>query len=234
MTDVITLDDCGGRANRGSSMALPSSALQTDSAFCAQFTFPFQPESVELEEVGSKKDLDVRPASMHIEIPRSNVMDTHRRTSSTLPNFSFNANDISGLQDDETPPVTPDENVAVTPSRRKHKRSGSEFVGGDSRLGVSSAVSSSPTKATFHEAAVMSMGPPSGRRGHAHRRSAAISNHDLSKLVQSPADVPSRLSSSLPNTPLEHPAYASAADSSIVPHVLDYESSGGCVRDAIG
>lgn len=169
------------------------------------FSFPMQPPS----RKGSGDDVSRRPASMHINLPPAESSFTsHRRAVSTLPSFTFNASDTSGRKDGETPPQTPDETTPITPSRRGHRRGGSEFVGGDSRFGVSNAVSSSPTKTNALPLPVAPSGPPAnGRRGHAHRRSAAISSHDVGSIMQ-PAETQPRLSSSLPTTPLDHPADA--------------------------
>ncbi|KAF2484061.1 hypothetical protein BDY17DRAFT_120620 [Neohortaea acidophila] len=147
-----------------------------------------------------------RPASssMHIDIP-SSAASSHRRTASTLPSFTFNAADTSGRRDsDDSPPRTPEDTLTTSPPRTGHRRGGSEFVGGDSRLGLSNVLSSSPTKACEPHGftANPSVAAP-GRRGHAHRRSAAISNHDVAKLMQPPSDAQPRLSSSLPTTPLD-------------------------------
>ena len=180
------------------------------------FSFPILPQTSLLRRSEIANDSSRRPASMHIQLPTpQNVPNSHRRSTSTLPSFAFNSTDTSGLHEDaETPPQTPDENAPVTPSRRGHRRGGSEFVGGDSRLGVSNALSSSPTKTNASQLPIASAGPPpSGRRGHAHRRSAAISSHDVGNIIQ-PAEVQPRLSSSLPNTPLEHPAQATPTDPS--------------------
>ena len=177
------------------------------------FSFPVQPQTSLSTRPEIASDSSGRPASMDINLPPPlSMVNSHRRTASTLPSFTFNSTDTSGRQEVEnetTPPQTPDENAPVTPSRRGHRRGGSEFVGGDSRLGVSNAVSSSPTKTNALPLPVSSAtGPPtSGRRGHAHRRSVAMStmsSHDVSTIQ--PAEVPPRLSSSLPTTPLEHPA----------------------------
>lgn len=132
---------------------------------------------------------------------------------STLPSFTFNSADSSGLQQTPTttPPKTPEEEAPTTPSRRGHRRGGSEFVGGDSRLGVSNAVSTSPTKANAPSLPVPTSGPPAGRRGHSHRRSAAISSHDLSNIMR-PAEDPPRTSSSLPSTPMEYPGQTPPLD----------------------
>lgn len=88
-------------------------------------------------------------------------------------------------------------------------------MGGDSRFGVSSAVSSSPTKANALPLPVPATGPPpSGRRGHAHRRSAAISSHDVGNIMQ-PSELQPRVSTSLPTTPLDHPAEAPVLNRSL-------------------
>ena len=174
------------------------------------FSFPRIPQPQLPSTQGSVIDSSRRPASVQLSmppppLPHTSTGNPHRRSASTLPGFNFNSADTSGRKDNKTPPQTPDENEPVTPSRRGHRRGGSEFVGGDSRLGVSNAVSSSPTKANAPPLAVPPSGPPpSGKPRHAHRRSAAMSSHDVSVFMQ-PTEVPPRLSSSLPTTPLEHP-----------------------------
>lgn len=168
------------------------------------FSFPARPQ-VAASSQAPTPAANRRPASMHANSPPIlNVPIAHRRSASTLPGFSFNASDTSGLKEDLVPTLMPDQPALVTPSKRGHKRGGSEFVGGDSRFGVSGAISSSPTKATALPLPVPSSGPPPGRRGHAHRRSAAMSNHDVSDMVK-PSDDKQRQSNSLPNIPLEHP-----------------------------
>ena len=172
------------------------------------FAFParFEPRSRH-RQAATESSNRLDSASMHIDIPRSGVSNTHRRTVSTLPSFSFNATDASGRQGDDSPPRTSDEISPATPGRRGHRRGGSEFVGGDSRMGVHNALSSSPTKASaLPDLGATGPSTVPGRRGHAHRRSAAISSNDVAKLMQAPTDLQPRLSSSLPSTPLEHPA----------------------------
>ena len=164
------------------------------------FSFPSLPLS---RQPRPAKDIERRPASVQASLsfpPPSTI--AHRRAASTLPSFTFNADDTSGMTETKTPPRTPEEeNPAVTPSKRGHRRGGSEFVGGDSRLGVDNAVSSSPTKTAPPPFNAPTTGPPAGRRGHAHRRSAAISSHDVKSLMRPAMEVPPRMSSSLPNTP---------------------------------
>lgn len=176
------------------------------------FSFPTRPRSVAQGRTQTDGESSRRPisdsAAIRIDIP---TPQNHGRSASTLPNFNFNAEDTSGRQNSVTPPRTPDsleENAAITPSRRGHRRGGSEFVGGDSRLGLTNVVSSSPTK--NNPLSSFGSGPPPviGRRGHAHRRSAAISSHDIGSLMQAPSEVQPRLSSSLPTTPSDTPSEA--------------------------
>jgi hypothetical protein len=174
------------------------------------FSFPMQPRTP------SPSDIQVgpapsrrRPVSMHLGVPGAQPVstNTHRRTTSALPSFSFNADNASGLQEMSVEDAT-DAPPQFTP-RRGHKRGGSEFVGGDSRLGVSNALSTSPTRTTAdapESSSALPIPGPSGRRGHAHRRSAAISSHDLKTIMAPSEEASPRLSSSLPNTPMGHPA----------------------------
>ena len=172
------------------------------------FSFPMQPHTTLSSRQDANNDSSRRPASMHINLPApQSAAGAHRRATSNLPSFSFNAMDASGLTEDtKTPPETPDESVPVTPPRRGHRRGGSELVGGDSRFGVSNAVSSSPTKTSALPVPESASAPqPTPRHGHAHRRSAAMSSHDVGTIMH-PTELQPRLSSSLPNTPLEHPS----------------------------
>ncbi|KAF2452987.1 hypothetical protein BDY21DRAFT_293777 [Lineolata rhizophorae] len=132
-----------------------------------------------------------------------------KRSASALPNFSFNpATATEAAASASTPPQSPTlPETPTTPSRAMgHRRGGSEFIGGDSRFGTTSAVlSSSPTKS---EAPLptpnqgLRAGPPGGRRGHAHRRSGAISSHDLKVLQPTDPNVGKR-GGSAPVTPRE-------------------------------
>lgn len=181
------------------------------------FSFPMKPVETDPGPQSGSLAGRRRPVSMHLGLSpptqpagASSSNNPHRRTTSALPSFSFNAADASGLKEEQTPPKTPDTPEATTP-RRGHKRGGSEFVGGDSRFGVNKAISTSPTKSDAPQLPSPTNALPvpqtSGRRGHAHRRSAALSSHDARSIMQPSEPVP-RLSSSLPSTPLEHPATA--------------------------
>jgi len=185
------------------------------------FSFPMQPRTP------SPSNLQIgpaparrRPMSMHLGVPgaqpvsnNTSSINSHRRTTSALPSFSFNADNTSGLQEPSIDSAT-DAPPQLTP-RRGHKRGTSEFVGGDSRFGFSNALSTSPTRSTALEVPEPSNALPvpghSGRRGHAHRRSAALSSHDISSIMVPSEEPLPRLSTSLPSTPLGHPAEEPAA-----------------------
>ncbi|TVY67472.1 hypothetical protein LSUE1_G010257 [Lachnellula suecica] len=97
-------------------------------------------------------------------------------TTPDLPPFSF------GSQN-QSPPPSP---RAIPARSGAHKRGTSEFIGGDGMTGKGMGLmSTSPTKGD----GVLpppGFGPPGGRRGHRHVRSAAISHHDLSMILKPP------------------------------------------------
>ena len=133
-----------------------------------------------------------------------------QKSISTLPDFSFNPSGTGrpSTATATTPPHSPIATTPTTPSRNiGHRRGGSELIGGDARSGGIGLLSSSPTKGESvlpPPSAGLRSGPPAGRRGHAHRRSGAISSHDLSSILQ-PTDgnAPNR-SGSAPATPMEN------------------------------
>ncbi|KAL9100631.1 MAG: hypothetical protein Q9163_004017 [Psora crenata] len=81
-----------------------------------------------------------------------------------------------------------------------HRRGGSEFIGGDIAHGGPVLLSTSPTTGE-HAAPVPPSppkGPPASRRGHAHRRSGAVSQGDIKKIMQ-PTNM--QQAGSAPSTP---------------------------------
>ncbi|KAI8632358.1 hypothetical protein F5Y19DRAFT_361659 [Xylariaceae sp. FL1651] len=122
-----------------------------------------------------------------------------------LPDFSFNpgatcTTDLSRL----SPSLSPSSPRTI-PNHMGHRRGGSEFVGGKLKSGESITVmGTSPTKSESGFASP-TLGPTSGphthRRGHSHRRSAAISSHDLSLILQ--AGPSSSRGSSAPSSPAD-------------------------------
>ena len=108
--------------------------------------------------------------------------------SSKLPDFSF------GMQ---SPPLSPQSRDI--PNR--HKRGTSEFIGGDGETGAGQLLSASPTKSQGH------LPPPPSRRGHAHRRSQALSSHDLSMILKPSQTV--QIGGSAPTSPSGNLEYQS-------------------------
>lgn len=139
--------------------------------------------------------------------------------SPALPDFSFNPGATLQPASDNflSPPHSPQSQRAVParPSGAGHRRGGSEFVGGNLRSGDAyTLLSTSPTRsegglpspslAPVNPPRCPPNGvPPQGRRGHAHRRSAAISSHDLSDLLQPTNPPPTTRGNSAPASPAE-------------------------------
>lgn len=130
---------------------------------------------------------------------------------SALPDFSFNPAGTPAPPP-PAPPASRSPQLSPTATPAKaiggHRRGGSEFIGGDSRPGGSSLMSTSPTKGDDvlpTPSNNLRPGPPAGRRGHAHRRSGAVSSHDLSSIMNPPAN---SKSGSAPVTPSDGPQFA--------------------------
>ncbi|KAG0650601.1 hypothetical protein D0Z07_2573 [Hyphodiscus hymeniophilus] len=118
--------------------------------------------------------IEVSTGGSNEQMPES---DRRRSIPAALPTFSFNPSAVVPETGMASPPLSPG-----SPSSRnipsRHRRGTSEFIGGKSGSGMS-LMSTSPTKSEN------SFGPTNNpRRGHAHRRSAAVSAHDLSMILQ--------------------------------------------------
>lgn len=150
------------------------------------FVFPMRPS----QQDGVGPPGNRRPVSMHLTLSPAQLRSRPQRQSvSTLPTFTFNSTNTTGLLNHGAEPSPAGSADPVTPSRNmKHRRGASEFVGGDSRFGVSTLVSTSPIKTgdtlPLPDDRPSTTGSPARRRGHAHRRSTAISGHDLSAILQ--------------------------------------------------
>lgn len=127
----------------------------------------------------------------------NNSDDTPSQGSSALPAFSFNpgaslASTTATLlpaHDFLTAPRSPQQSPRPSAARGTHRRGGSEFVGGEYRSGNArmEVLSSSPTKSESATTSPQLRPVEPTRRGpahrHAHRRSAAMSSHDLSSIT---------------------------------------------------
>ncbi|QSZ32116.1 hypothetical protein DSL72_001685 [Monilinia vaccinii-corymbosi] len=98
-----------------------------------------------------------------------------------LPSFSFGP--AMTTTSTLSPPISPcfaNFDLSNSPRAAGHRRGTSEFIGGDGKVGSSAGLmSKSPTQGALPP-------PNPGRRGHAHRRSAAVSAHDI-MMILSPA-----------------------------------------------
>ncbi|KAH8885232.1 hypothetical protein GQ53DRAFT_372636 [Thozetella sp. PMI_491] len=129
----------------------------------------------------------------------------------TLPAFSFNPGaalappspmETAFLSPPQSPasPLSP-KTIPPRPSNHGHRRGGSEFVGGSIRTGDSITVmSTSPTKSESGMASP-TLAPANPSRRHAHRRSAAISSHDLASIILPSPNSTALRGSSAPNSP---------------------------------
>ena len=124
-----------------------------------------------------------------------------RLSINALPAFDFNpsgSNDCTSSSPGRpsTRNVSPNLNYPTS----GHRRNGSEFIGGDGKRGGLGLMSTTPTEGEGVQPpqAANRIGPPSSKRGHAHRRSGAVSSHDLSHILK-PSHEPR--GSSLPATP---------------------------------
>lgn len=171
------------------------------------FSFPMRPSDASISE----PQTSTRPMSLQ-SYPagrRQSMPHQRQKSVSALPVFSFNPAGAAQPDKSPSPPRSPNM-LPTSPTKpvHGHRRGGSEFIGGDVRPGGSTLMSTSPTKGdgvlpTPNNA--LRPGPPAGRRGHAHRRSGAVSSHDLTTIMSPPA--PS-LTGSAPNTPAEGNQFA--------------------------
>lgn len=102
-----------------------------------------------------------------------------------LPAFSFNPSATSSPSD-QSSRTTVGMQPNATPTRSgRHRRTPSELIGGDARLGASGHRGASPTKTMDLGLAssVSASLPATPVRGHRHRRSAALSVQELDKII---------------------------------------------------
>ncbi|KAI1263049.1 hypothetical protein F5Y18DRAFT_140856 [Xylariaceae sp. FL1019] len=211
------------------------------------FTFPAQPSSsapssfsratgrrpqsaIEIYTQGSNYGLEPHyeprrspaPAGLSFNGSALNPETGNRRPRPlTLPDFSFNPGASSPSEQPQiSPSLGPASPRMIPPGGHMgHRRGGSEFVGGKPKTGEAITVmSTSPTKgdAGFPSP---SLTPRTHRRGHSHKRSGAISSHDLSKILQASPN-PSSRGSSAPTSPADfsdsHRGFPSATVQSVV------------------
>lgn len=185
------------------------------------FVFPARPSSSSAPSSFSRAT-GRRPRSAvepYEPVPKTAFEDEKPASCSpVLPAFSFNPGaSLPATPGPESmflsPPQSPSapgspRSGPVRPNGHGHRRGGSEFVGGSIRDGEAITVMNiSPTKSESGMASPLLQPTARPRRGHAHRRSAAISSHDLSSIILPPS-TPNAKGSSAPTSPVvtEKPA----------------------------
>ncbi|KAI9665038.1 MAG: hypothetical protein M1821_006486 [Bathelium mastoideum] len=209
MTDTTLLHQGAGNVMEdAASSTHPTAALHVVEPLPnPPFVFPLPSESTSTLPAARSEPSNKRPASMQLSPEGRHATNAIQRKSiSALPEFSFNpAGNAQSSRATATPPASPTLSSPATPSRAAgHKRGGSEFIGGDGKTGGQPVLSSSPVKETgglFPPGSPNKSGPATGRGRHAHRRSAALSSHDLSNIMQPAGPTPVLQQSSAPTTP---------------------------------
>lgn len=161
------------------------------------FVFPVELVSWDNAEPPSES----HPPSANIRRSLGDRLRPERLSLSALPSFEFNpshSSDSAGRSPGRSPSMT------ATPYSSQgtpgHRRNGSEFIGGDGNQSGDGRKRSSPTKGegTLQTSAWSPSRLSPGRRRHAHRRSGAVSSHDLSDVLKLSLEP---RGSSLPATP---------------------------------
>ena len=178
------------------------------------FVFPTRPSSASAPSSFSRATGRRPRSAIETHTPASVAAldsDKYKPRSPALPAFSFNPGaSVSPAGGAENAFLSPPQSPSVPTSPRTiparpghgHRRGASEFVGGSIRSGEAITVlSSSPTKSESGMASpLLQPVKPTQRRGHAHRRSAAISSHDLASIIL-PSPGQQLRGSSAPNSP---------------------------------
>ncbi|KAF2272520.1 uncharacterized protein EI97DRAFT_208048 [Westerdykella ornata] len=190
-----------------------------------EFTFPQRGPDASFEPTPTSTS---RPMSLQPSPAgrRASAPGPKQKSVSALPDFTFNpAGSATSPNARFTPPHSP-MGTPTTPSRPiGHRRGGSELIGG--RVGGIPLLSSSPSptrEGVLSSSAPLPPGPPAVRRGHAHRRSGAISSHDLSAIMRSANPSAQPTSGSAPVTPHD-------GDQFVFGHSVDKSISQPSLRD---
>ncbi|KAL8786900.1 MAG: hypothetical protein Q9213_002531 [Squamulea squamosa] len=175
------------------------------------FVFPMQTEPVSQEDSSSSK---LPPESSKQPKIRSRPQQL---SINHLPDFQFQP----ALEANETPipitPSSPSKSRIIPPHQGGHRRNGSEFIGGDGKSALTGLMSTSPTKGDgiLPPPPGARTGPPAGRRGHAHRRSGAVSSHDVSAIFKPAIETKGGSAPSSPSDPFVQLSLAPSLDRSL-------------------
>ena len=177
--------------------SVPRATERTSTKPNSPFVFPFQSGSIEAAAASETSLLSAKEQEARRSADR---FRPQRLCLHALPAFDFNPsspNDPSSRSSSCTPTrrTPPCSNVPAG-----HRRNGSEFIGGDSKLELSGSSGTCRTEGEIPlklPSTIYNI-PPASKRGHAHRRSGAVSSNDLSHVLK-PTQEPR--GNSLPTTP---------------------------------
>ncbi|KAL8733302.1 MAG: hypothetical protein Q9181_003625 [Wetmoreana brouardii] len=177
------------------------------------FVFPMQNEP-DASQTGAELDSASETTGNRRWKPRSRPQQL---SFNALPDFEFHPSSSSTGTSEPTTPTSPSKSRIVSAHPGRHRRNGSEFIGGDGKDGIAGLMSTSPTKGggSLPPPPGARTGPPAGRRGHAHRRSGAISSHDVSAILQPASEIRGGSAPSTPSDPLVQPSLPPFLDRSI-------------------
>ena len=152
--------------------------------------------STEMESIGSRRT--------------GNRSRPQRISINALPPFEFHPSTVDSTSTTSGSSTHSPVKSLPIPSRvGGHRRGGSELIGGEATSTGASLMSTSPTKYEGIRQLLQDSrrGPPGSRRGHAHRRSGAISSHDVSSIIRPAVEPSSPRSGSAPTTPSDPNAH---------------------------
>lgn len=172
------------------------------------FVFPVQ--ATPIDEVHQPPQVtaghDAQPSTGTAANRRSTPRTRPQRLSiNALPAFDFHPAAAENKSPSvELYPPSPTNSIPIASRAGGHRRGGSEFIGGDGQAGGPGLMSTSPTKGEASlppPPTTPKLGPPTARRGHVHRRSGAVSSHDLSMILKPSNDNSTARAGSAPSTP---------------------------------
>lgn len=187
MADVLPQSSCmsavvdRGHHSPASEMLYSQSSLYTPPEPNPSFRFPLQ--AAPADAVGPNE----RPVKVDAGHARRSMNRSRPQRLSINNTFEFCSTTTSSATTLSASPARSPINNTPSPGHSSgHRRNGSEFIGGDSRPGGPGLMSTSPTKGegTLPTPTNPKAAAPRNRRGHAHRRSGAISSHDVSMILK--------------------------------------------------
>ncbi|KAL8942597.1 MAG: hypothetical protein Q9216_001579 [Gyalolechia sp. 2 TL-2023] len=176
------------------------------------FVFPMLPSpDAEASSKGTASTADLMSNSRSKSRSRPQQLSFN-----TLPDFTFHPSPSGSKTPEPDTPSSPNKSQMGPPHHGGHRRNGSEFIGGDGRNASVGLMSTSPTKGegVLPPPPGARTGPPAGRRGHAHRRSGAISSHDVSNILKPSTELRSGSAPTTPSDPLVQPSLPPVLDRS--------------------